>query len=235
MMFGAAVSSTVWAVTGESSGGYVRLVLVAAQAEGHGGLERARTTSGGCALRGDSRRPRRDRRPGTQELLSGISDKAQFERLRSILDAFADEPITTAIYVEAARLDNVCLARGVQCGEVDMLLCATALHYGWTILTSDAGLLRCIQVVESDRKDRRKLREKNQAPRDLSLGADVSDEKKAVVLLSGGLDSTTVAAVAKQQGFQVYALSFDYGRSTGLSWSLPRGLRLRRVWRGMRW
>lgn len=97
--------------------------------------------------------------PVRQELLSGISDKAQFERLRSILDAFADEPITTAIYVEAARLDNVCGARGVQCGEVDMLLCATALHYGWTILTSDAGLLRCIQVVESDRKDRRKLRE----------------------------------------------------------------------------
>ena len=97
--------------------------------------------------------------PVRQELLSGISDKAQFERLRSILDAFADEPITTAIYVEAARLDNVCRARGVQCGEVDMLLCATALDYGWTILTSDAGLLRCIQVVESDGKDRRKLRE----------------------------------------------------------------------------
>jgi 7-cyano-7-deazaguanine synthase len=38
-------------------------------------------------------------------------------------------------------------------------------------------------------------------------------EKKAVVLLSGGLDSTTVTAVAKQQGFQVYALSFDYGQN----------------------
>jgi 7-cyano-7-deazaguanine synthase len=40
----------------------------------------------------------------------------------------------------------------------------------------------------------------------------VSDEKRAVVLLSGGLDSTTVAAVAKQQRFAVYALSFDYGQ-----------------------
>lgn len=38
-------------------------------------------------------------------------------------------------------------------------------------------------------------------------------EKKAVVLLSGGLDSTTVAAIAKQQGFAVYALSFDYGQN----------------------
>ena len=38
-------------------------------------------------------------------------------------------------------------------------------------------------------------------------------EKKAVVLLSGGLDSTTVAAIAKQQGYAVYALSFDYGQN----------------------
>ena len=38
-------------------------------------------------------------------------------------------------------------------------------------------------------------------------------EKKAVVLLSGGLDSTTVAAMARQQGFAVYALSFDYGQN----------------------
>jgi 7-cyano-7-deazaguanine synthase len=38
-------------------------------------------------------------------------------------------------------------------------------------------------------------------------------EKKAVVLLSGGLDSTTVAAMARQQGYAVYALSFDYGQN----------------------
>jgi len=38
-------------------------------------------------------------------------------------------------------------------------------------------------------------------------------ESKAVVLLSGGLDSTTVAAMAREQGFKVYALSFDYGQN----------------------
>src|ERR1700761_4282256 len=39
------------------------------------------------------------------------------------------------------------------------------------------------------------------------------DERKAVVLLSGGLDSTTVVAIAKAEGFSVYALSFDYGQT----------------------
>ncbi len=36
--------------------------------------------------------------------------------------------------------------------------------------------------------------------------------KKAVVLLSGGLDSTTCLAYAKKQGFDVYAISFSYGQ-----------------------
>ncbi len=36
--------------------------------------------------------------------------------------------------------------------------------------------------------------------------------KKAVVLLSGGMDSTTVLYMAKSQGYEVYAISFDYGQ-----------------------
>lgn len=36
--------------------------------------------------------------------------------------------------------------------------------------------------------------------------------KKAVVLLSGGLDSATVLAMAIAQGYQCHALSFDYGQ-----------------------
>src|SRR5687768_7685597 len=41
----------------------------------------------------------------------------------------------------------------------------------------------------------------------------VEDQQaKAIVLLSGGLDSATCLAVAKNQGYQCFGLSFDYGQ-----------------------
>ncbi len=39
-----------------------------------------------------------------------------------------------------------------------------------------------------------------------------STNKKAVVLLSGGIDSSTTLAIAKAEGFDCYALSFDYAQ-----------------------
>ena len=36
--------------------------------------------------------------------------------------------------------------------------------------------------------------------------------KRAVILLSGGLDSVTALAIAKEQGFECYTLSFNYGQ-----------------------
>lgn len=38
------------------------------------------------------------------------------------------------------------------------------------------------------------------------------NDKKAVILLSGGLDSATVIALAKAQGYDCYSMSFDYGQ-----------------------
>jgi 7-cyano-7-deazaguanine synthase len=40
----------------------------------------------------------------------------------------------------------------------------------------------------------------------------VTESKPAVVLLSGGLDSTTVLAIARTEGYTPYALSFSYGQ-----------------------
>lgn len=39
-----------------------------------------------------------------------------------------------------------------------------------------------------------------------------SNNKKAVILLSGGLDSSTISAIAVNEGYDVYALSFSYGQ-----------------------
>jgi len=37
-------------------------------------------------------------------------------------------------------------------------------------------------------------------------------KRKAVVLLSGGIDSTTATAIARQEGFELYAMTFNYGQ-----------------------
>jgi 7-cyano-7-deazaguanine synthase len=42
--------------------------------------------------------------------------------------------------------------------------------------------------------------------------SEISSSKRAVILVSGGLDSTTVLAMAKAQGYECYTLTFDYGQ-----------------------
>jgi len=44
------------------------------------------------------------------------------------------------------------------------------------------------------------------------MQANSPEKPKAVVLLSGGLDSTTAAAIAKSEGYELYAVSFSYGQ-----------------------
>ena len=36
--------------------------------------------------------------------------------------------------------------------------------------------------------------------------------KKAVILVSGGVDSSTVLAMIQKEGFDIYALSFNYAK-----------------------
>ena len=87
--------------------------------------------------------------PIRQELLSGIKDPAQFDKLKRALDAFRDEPLDTLDYEEAARLYNVCRSRGVECGPVDILICAVAARRKWKVLANDASLNKCLEVVRS--------------------------------------------------------------------------------------
>jgi 7-cyano-7-deazaguanine synthase len=52
------------------------------------------------------------------------------------------------------------------------------------------------------------------------------DEKKAVVLLSGGLDSTTTLAIARSEGFRTYALTFRYGQRHAVEIDAARSIAL---------
>ena len=88
--------------------------------------------------------------PIRQEILSGIRNRAQFAMTEGFLYPFPDEEITPADYVEAARLYNFCQDHGVQCGPVDILLCAVAARKHFGILTNDQALKRCIEVLESE-------------------------------------------------------------------------------------
>jgi len=72
-----------------------------------------------------------------QEILSGIREASQFEKLRSRLGAFPDLSVTTADHEKAAELFNLCRGRGLQGSNTDFLICAVAQRLEIPILTTD--------------------------------------------------------------------------------------------------
>ena len=75
--------------------------------------------------------------PIRQELLSGIREQAQFDRLREHLGAFPDTEIASEDYEEAAAFFNRCRAEGIQGSNTDFLICAIAIRHGFSIFTTD--------------------------------------------------------------------------------------------------
>jgi predicted nucleic acid-binding protein len=83
-----------------------------------------------------------------QELLSGIKEQAQFDKVKAALDPYLDEPINTADHEYAARIYNEYRIQGVEAGTVDILICALAVRRGWEVLSGDGGLSRCLAVAK---------------------------------------------------------------------------------------
>jgi predicted nucleic acid-binding protein len=75
--------------------------------------------------------------PIRQELLSGISDAAQFNRLKNRLAVFEDIPLQSAHFVRAAEFSNICRKKGVQGSTIDFLICSVANMENVAILTTD--------------------------------------------------------------------------------------------------
>jgi len=92
-----------------------------------------------------------------QELLSGIKDEAQFEKVRAGLDPFLDEHLQRADHEYAARIYNQCRSQGVEGGAIDILICAVAVRRGWEVLTGDSGLNRCLAVAKKFHENQQRV------------------------------------------------------------------------------
>ena len=75
--------------------------------------------------------------PIRQEILSGIRNDSQFNKLRKHLESFPDLPILTNDYVRAAKFFNLCRSKGIQGSNTDFLICAVAVRNKFSIFTTD--------------------------------------------------------------------------------------------------
>lgn len=77
-----------------------------------------------------------------QEILSGVRDSSQFQRLRGALDPFEILVATKDEHLLASGIANRCRARGVATSTPDSLIAAIAAHRGATLLTADRDFVR---------------------------------------------------------------------------------------------
>ncbi len=85
--------------------------------------------------------------PIRQEILSGVKDKKQFDRLRDNLRAFPDVELTAEDYEDGARFFNTCRAKGIQGSNTDFLICAAAIRRDISILTTDRDFEQFAKIM----------------------------------------------------------------------------------------
>ena len=77
-----------------------------------------------------------------QEVLSGYSDLARYEKLRNKLQYFPNEQIVDSDYESAAQYSNLCRKNGIQGSHIDFLICAVAIRLNMKIYTNDKDFVR---------------------------------------------------------------------------------------------
>lgn len=75
--------------------------------------------------------------PIRQELLSGISETAQFNKLKERLSPFEDVPLKSEHFLKAAEFCNICRKKGIQGSSIDFLICAVASLEKFVVFTTD--------------------------------------------------------------------------------------------------
>jgi predicted nucleic acid-binding protein len=85
--------------------------------------------------------------PVRQELLSGIRAEGTFRRVRDALRAFDEPHLRVQDYEEAARMSNICRARGIAGSAIDFLICAMAHLRNWEVFTTDRDFARYSKLL----------------------------------------------------------------------------------------
>lgn len=85
--------------------------------------------------------------PIRQEILSGVKERAEFNRLRDRMRGFADTVIISIDYDEAAAFYNECRRNGIQGSQTDFLICAVAVRNEFAIFTTDGDFAHFARVL----------------------------------------------------------------------------------------
>lgn len=72
-----------------------------------------------------------------QELLDGLRNKKDVDRLRGLLEPFPLLPLERETYVAAAKLRQHCQSKGIQVGPIDCLIASACIEHGFPLLTND--------------------------------------------------------------------------------------------------
>jgi len=72
-----------------------------------------------------------------QELLDGLRNRKDFERLKKLLEPFPLLPLERETCVQAARLRQHCRSKGIQVGPIDCLIASACIEHGFPLLTND--------------------------------------------------------------------------------------------------